>query len=90
MRLAKLALAWASVGVLVVMTGAGSFWPILGMTLLLSLASTTIMPLTETIAMAGVRQAGHDYGRMRLWGSVSFIAAGSVFSRGKRDLSPTL
>ena len=33
------------------------------------------MPLTETVAMSGVRAAGLDYGRMRLWGSLSFIAA---------------
>ena len=33
------------------------------------------MPLTETVAMGGVRAAGLDYGRMRLWGSLSFIAA---------------
>ena len=36
---------------------------------------TTVIPLTEVIAMAGVRNLGLDYGRMRLWGSVSFIAA---------------
>ena len=33
------------------------------------------MPLTETVAMTGVKAAGLDYGRMRLWGSLSFIAA---------------
>ena len=33
------------------------------------------MPLTETVAMSGVKAAGLDYGRMRLWGSLSFIAA---------------
>jgi PPP family 3-phenylpropionic acid transporter len=36
------------------------------------------MPLTETVAMSGVRAAGLDYGRMRLWGSLSFIAASFV------------
>jgi PPP family 3-phenylpropionic acid transporter len=43
--------------------------------LLFAVAWTTIMPLTETVAMSGVRAAGLDYGRMRLWGSLSFIAA---------------
>ena len=33
------------------------------------------MPVTEAIAMDGVRRSGHDYGRMRLWGSLTFIAA---------------
>ena len=43
--------------------------------LVFAVAWTTIMPLTETVAMGGVRAAGLDYGRMRLWGSLSFIAA---------------
>lgn len=42
----------------------------------LALAVSTIMPLTETIAMRGVRGCGLDYGRMRLWGSLTFIVAG--------------
>ncbi len=32
-------------------------------------------PIGEAIALAGVRDHGLDYGRMRLWGSISFIAA---------------
>lgn len=39
------------------------------------IAVISIMPLIETIAVAGVRAGGHDYGRMRLWGSLTFIAA---------------
>lgn len=41
----------------------------------LGIAFSTIMPLTETIAIAGVRHAGLDYGRVRLWGSLTFILA---------------
>jgi MFS transporter, PPP family, 3-phenylpropionic acid transporter len=41
-------------------------------------AANTSWPLVESIAMAGVRARGHDYGRMRLWGSVSFVAANLV------------
>jgi PPP family 3-phenylpropionic acid transporter len=39
-------------------------------------------PIGEAIALAGVRDWGVDYGRMRLWGSLSFIlatAAGGAF-----------
>ena len=50
----------------------GRSWPA---RVLFALAWTTIMPLTETVAMSGVKAAGLDYGRMRLWGSLSFIAA---------------
>lgn len=37
--------------------------------------SNTLSPLVESIAMAGVRANGHDYGRMRLWGSAGYVAA---------------
>ena len=37
--------------------------------------SNTAGPLVESIAMSGVRTAGHDYGRMRLWGSAGYVAA---------------
>ena len=49
------------------------FWPILLCATLFLVAIQSIMPLIETIAMAGVKRGGHDYGRMRLWGSASFI-----------------
>ncbi len=68
-------LSWAGLAALIVLSQARGFGPILACTLLFALAWTTIMPLTETVAMSGVKSAGLDYGRMRLWGSLSFIAA---------------
>ncbi len=50
-----------------------SFWTILAVTIGFALFWVSIMPLTETIAMSGVRLDGLDYGHMRLWGSLSFI-----------------
>ena len=55
--------------------GAMSFIPILLVATLYAAFWTTVIPLSEVIAMAGVRRLGLDYGRMRLWGSISFIAA---------------
>lgn len=52
------------------------FLAVLLLCVLFIVATHTIMPLTETIAVEGVRTAGLDYGRMRLWGSATFIAAG--------------
>ena len=46
-----------------------------GLILLFLVSIQSAMPLVETIAMRGVRTANLDYGRMRLWGSVTFIAA---------------
>jgi PPP family 3-phenylpropionic acid transporter len=70
-----IALSWAGLAALIALAQSRGFWPILACTLLFALAWTTIMPLTETVAMGGVRAAGLDYGRMRVWGSLSFIAA---------------
>lgn len=40
-----------------------------------SIVVVSVLPLTDAIAVAGVRAAGHDYGRMRLWGSLTFLIA---------------
>jgi PPP family 3-phenylpropionic acid transporter len=74
-RLFLVALAWVALIALVALSQSSGFWPILLCTIAFALAWTTIMPLTETLALSGVRNAGLDYGRMRLWGSLTFIAA---------------
>ena len=71
-------LAWVALAAFVVMAQSRGFWPILAWAIVSSLAWTTILPLTEAVAMRGVKTAGLDYGRMRLWGSLSFIAASFV------------
>jgi MFS transporter, PPP family, 3-phenylpropionic acid transporter len=68
-------LAWSGLAAAVALAHCGSFWPILLLTLLFAVAASTSMALAETVAMRGVTGAGLDYGRMRLWGSLSFIAA---------------
>jgi PPP family 3-phenylpropionic acid transporter len=77
-RQAAVVLAWGSLAGLVLLAFAEGFWAILLVTGLMALATTGIMPLAETLAMSGVRLGGLDYGRMRLWGSLSFIAAGFI------------
>lgn len=74
-RQVLIVLAWASLLLVLVLTQAKSFWPILLLVVALVICFATIMPLTETIAVMGVRRAGLDYGRMRLWGSLTFIVA---------------
>lgn len=68
-------LAWGALAVLSLFTLASGFFAILAIAILAALFWTSVMPVTEAIAMDGVRRSGHDYGRMRLWGSLSFIAA---------------
>ena len=67
--------SWCGLAALLALSQSTGFWPILICSMAFALAWTTIMPLTETVALSGVKVAGLDYGRMRLWGSLSFIAA---------------
>src|SRR5262249_32563326 len=68
-------LAWLALMSQLLLAQTRGFWPILLASLLLALAWTSIMPLAETIAIGGMRSLRLDYGRARLWGSVSFTAA---------------
>jgi PPP family 3-phenylpropionic acid transporter len=68
-------LAWSGLACAVLLSQSHHLWPILLFSTLTTLATSSIMPLTETIAMRAVRGHGLDYGRMRLWGSISFIVA---------------
>ncbi|MCB1520333.1 MAG: MFS transporter [Hyphomicrobiaceae bacterium] len=81
-------LAFVALSATLVLSNVAGFAAILAFSLLLAVSTWTIMPLTETIAIRGVR-LGLDYGRMRLWGSLSFIlasfaggAAVDAFGRG--------
>jgi PPP family 3-phenylpropionic acid transporter len=78
-------LAWSGVACTILLSQSPRVWPIIGLTALMMLTTSTIMPLTETIAMRAVRGHDLDYGRLRLWGSISFIVAtligGAVIER---------
>ena len=52
------------------------FWPILGVSVLFFAVWSPLMPLGESLAMLSGQGGGKelDYGRVRLWGSLSFIA----------------
>lgn len=51
------------------------FVAILIVVLIATLFWNPVLPVTEALAMAGVRRGLSSYGRMRLWGSLSFIVA---------------
>ncbi len=67
-------MAWSACVLALALSAAAGFWPILACAVLYAIATATLMPLIETIAVSGVRAAGLHYGRMRLWGSLSFLA----------------
>jgi PPP family 3-phenylpropionic acid transporter len=68
-------LAWSGLACTVLLSQSTHLWPIILLTMLMMLTTSSMMPLTETLAMRAVRAHGLDYGRMRLWGSISFIVA---------------
>ncbi len=70
-----IALAWGSLLSFLLLWAASGFWQMLLATILLAVNWTTIMPLIETVAVGCIRTGALDYGRVRLWGSLSFIAA---------------
>lgn len=52
------------------------FWPLLLISLPASACMAAMMPLSETVALSIARtDKGADYGRMRLWGSLTFMLA---------------
>lgn len=77
-RLFIIASAWAALAASLALGGMNGFWPILLIAAPLSLAAATMMPLVEAIAVKGVRLYTLDYGRMRLWGSLSFVVVGLI------------
>ncbi len=74
-RFVLIILAWGALACFILFSASHGFWSILAVAIGAALFWTSIMPLTEAVAMDGVRRSGHDYGRMRLWGSLTFIAA---------------
>jgi MFS transporter, PPP family, 3-phenylpropionic acid transporter len=68
-------LSCASAVLAVVMSQCRTFWTLLPVAVPFAIAIASIMPLTETIAVSGVNRGGHDYGRMRAWGSATFLLA---------------
>ena len=52
---------------------AEGFWGLLAVNLIASVAFSSIMPLGETVVLGAVYRLGLDYGRLRIWGSITFI-----------------
>jgi PPP family 3-phenylpropionic acid transporter len=74
-RAVMVALAAASLFGYAALWLAAGFWEILWLNLAAGVAQSALMPLGDSITLAAVRHDGLDYGRVRLWGSVSFVVA---------------
>ncbi len=91
-RRTMVVLAMTALAAYVGLWPAGGFWPLLLLNLVALTAQGALMPLGDTVTLALARTRGLDYGRVRAWGSVSFIlaslAAGAVLAHtsGERVL----
>jgi len=57
---------------------AWGFWPILVVTLLVFLPFNGLMPVGDSLVLMVAAREKLDYGRVRLWGSLAFIATASA------------
>lgn len=51
------------------------FWPVLILYTLQGIVYAPYVPITDAIALSGVRRWNFDYSQMRFWGSIAFIVA---------------
>ena len=65
-------------------------WTVVGLWLLFGCFWSPIMSLGESITLSCVRTANVDYGRVRLWGSVTFIAVSAASGRLLAGNEPAL
>lgn len=72
------ALAAAALAVYAAFAAAGSPWQYLALAALAGITFQSIMPLGEALALAEVKAHGLDYGRIRIWGSASFMATAAL------------
>ncbi|HET6520286.1 MAG TPA: MFS transporter [Geminicoccaceae bacterium] len=56
-------------------------WALVALTALTSACFGSLLPLGDNLAMLHVRGGGVDYGRVRLWGSVTFILSALLGGR---------
>jgi len=70
--------------------GMYGFWPILTVTLVFFFFWSPILPLTETLTMLVSQHHTLNYGRIRLWGSLTFIAAALGMGEVLTERSPEL
>ena len=69
-------LSWLALGLVLGLSQMSGFWSVFAVAVSFAIAVTSIMPLTETLAVSCVRAEGLDYGRVRLWGSLTFVLMG--------------
>jgi MFS transporter, PPP family, 3-phenylpropionic acid transporter len=74
-RAVMVGLATASFSAYAALAEAGGFWPLLALNFVAAAAQSALSPLGDAVTLAAARAGGFEYGRVRAWGSASFILA---------------
>lgn len=72
------ALSLASALLFLAVPFVSGFWPIAALLVLVAVVWSPLVPISDAVAARLDRDGHAQYGRMRLWGSVSFIAANLI------------
>ena len=64
------------------------FWSILAVQLIATSAYFALLPVGESHSVAHLRRAGLDYGQVRLWGSLTFVAGALLAGPAIEGLGP--
>ena len=67
-----------------------AYWPVTFSLALFSLFWTAILPQMEVMTLTAVRRSAKIYARIRLWGSIGFIAAAVIGGEAISQFSPEI
>jgi PPP family 3-phenylpropionic acid transporter len=83
-------LALVNLGGFLLFLPAQGFWALLLINALTTVTASALLPLGETLALGVVYAKQLDYGRIRLWGSISFIlgslGAGAIVTQAASEI----
>jgi PPP family 3-phenylpropionic acid transporter len=74
-------LTWATFATFALFSVTHGVWGLVAVSLLLGIVSSASFPMIETLAIQTSAEHKFDYGRVRLWGSVTFIIAALLGGR---------
>ncbi len=89
-RRPMIALAAACLASYALFAVAEGFWALLGVSVLAGVFLSALLPLGESLTMRTAHERGFDYGRVRLWGSISFILAAALGGRLLEGRAPDI
>jgi PPP family 3-phenylpropionic acid transporter len=75
---------------LVLFALARDFWALLLLSLLTGASWAAILPLGEAVVLGEAKRRDLSYGRVRLWGSITFIMAAIVVGEGLTHAGPSI